>query len=62
MFTAIALVCTLDGSLCRAVVNPVVFNDLTYCNEVLGEGVKRIEEQVGLRVASYRCIPWGELT
>ena len=62
MFTAIILMCTLDGGLCRAVAHPVVVNDLSSCTLLLGEGVKKVEEQAGWKVASYRCLPWGEPT
>lgn len=54
--------CTLDGGLCRAVAHPVVVNDLISCTLLLGEGVKKVEEQAGWKVASYRCLPWGEPT
>lgn len=60
MFTAIILMCTIDGSLCRAVSHPVVVTDLMSCTVLLGEGVKTIEDQEGWTAVSYRCLSWGE--
>lgn len=62
MFTAIILMCTLDGNLCRAVSHPVVVSDLMSCTVLLGEGVKTVEDQGGWTVVSYRCLSWGEPT